>query len=176
MFRIEVSHCRGIEIDGQRFVTSYNRTRPNKRLKLLPTGGETDVVIYKDGLPIAHGIALCSRKDNFCYKTGYKLALERALKNAGIRVAYIHYRLPDEKPPRTYDELCTRFMLKEWDSNDKWSYPETPSSKGGKTVCYFVKQGEILARGETRCSVKDTFCKKTGREIAYKRALAEFLS
>ena len=42
-------------------------------------GGKT-VVIVVIGDTEYVGVALCSGKDQFCYKTGYKIALGRAMK------------------------------------------------------------------------------------------------
>ena len=41
--------------------------------------GHTICVLVREG-KIFHGTALCSEKDQFCYDTGRKLALEKALK------------------------------------------------------------------------------------------------
>lgn len=176
MFKISVDHYRIVDIDGGKFLLYVNRKNPRGSGRFLPNGGTTDVVIYENDKKIGQGTAICSKKDNFCYKTGYTIALERALKDAGIKVTYTHERLPNKKPPKRYDDLSARFFGKEWDICDGWKYPEPPSPKGGRTKCYFVRDGVIIARGETRCSVKDNFCRKIGREIAYKRALAKFLS
>lgn len=44
-------------------------------------GGKTICHVLKDDVEIATGEALCSMSDNFCYRTGRKLALGRAWKH-----------------------------------------------------------------------------------------------
>lgn len=48
-----------------------------------------------------------------------------------------------------------------------------PSANGGETRCVIVLKNGIESVGTSECSVKDNFCYKTGREIAYQRALAK---
>ncbi len=45
------------------------------------------------------------------------------------------------------------------------------SPKGGKTRCFLYLGGGINIVGQATCSMSDNFCYKTGREIAYGRAM-----
>lgn len=51
----------------------------------------------------------------------------------------------------------------------------TPKAKGGKTVAYEVT-GNLLTLAYAKCSKKDSYCKKTGRDIATGRYLRAFRS
>jgi len=46
---------------------------------ILPKGGETVVEIISPNGLRGWGVAQCSLKDNFCKKTGYTFAIERAI-------------------------------------------------------------------------------------------------
>lgn len=48
---------------------------------VLPHGGETEVSLFDHGACVGTGIAVCSKKDNYCRKTGRVLAIERALSD-----------------------------------------------------------------------------------------------
>ena len=53
-------------------------------------------------------------------------------------------------------------------------YPDNPDnvkpySKGGKVICYLVADDWLVA-GMSTCSMSETFCYKTGKEIALLRA------
>lgn len=54
----------------------YRRSAPS--FKSAPVGGLTICVIEWDDATYTRGEALCSRRDQFCYKTGRELAEERA--------------------------------------------------------------------------------------------------
>ena len=49
----------------------------------LAKGGETYIMIHLPDGSFCEGNAVCSKKENFCYKAGVKTALERALN--GVR-------------------------------------------------------------------------------------------
>lgn len=69
------------------FTRRWNRSLGLPQLaideRLMPTGGETwAVAVSDDGSNyFAAANAMCSKKDNYCYKTGREIAKERLLKN-----------------------------------------------------------------------------------------------
>ncbi len=63
------------------------------------------------------------------------------------------------KPPSNY--LYSRHML-----NGEEILPT-----GGKTRCFLYLGAGINIVGQATCSMSDNFCYKTGREIAYGRAM-----
>jgi hypothetical protein len=75
-YKVKVWHTRN-EIEKQHFGGfSY---------ELDPHGGMTEVEVYDmDDQKSYVGTALCSDKDNYCRKTGVKIALGRALKQMGF--------------------------------------------------------------------------------------------
>lgn len=46
-------------------------------------------------------------------------------------------------------------------------------SRGGRTMV-ILKIGLVEYTGVTDCSLQDTFCKRTGRELAFKRAIRQY--
>ena len=56
----------------------YSRSR-RKAFNPAPRGGATECLIALDGVGEFKGLALCSRGDAFCYRTGRDLAFERAI-------------------------------------------------------------------------------------------------
>lgn len=48
-----------------------------------------------------------------------------------------------------------------------------PLAKGGFTICTVKYDGHPVYSAVARCSNKDNYCKKTGRDIAFGRAVAE---
>jgi hypothetical protein len=82
-----------------------------------------------------------------------------------MKILFKHYRandlydLPKKGKPRLRWLWPLNLLLNE-------RYPVAP--RGGKTVCQI-----ILAEGEATCSMSDQFCYKTGRELAFERALEQ---
>lgn len=54
--------------------------RDNKDEMVLTNGGETKVILDIEGKQYV-GVAICSNKDNFCRKTGRKIAILRAFRD-----------------------------------------------------------------------------------------------
>jgi len=46
--------------------------------------GRTRCRIFKGIREMAHGVAICSKRDQYCKNTGRKISLERALKNTEV--------------------------------------------------------------------------------------------
>ena len=60
-----------------RFVdNNYKWTKPAVR------GGATRCTIYLDEYTVIRGVAFCSYSDNFCYKTGRRVAFARAFRDS----------------------------------------------------------------------------------------------
>jgi hypothetical protein len=59
------------------FDISYNRYVNIETDEVSPKGGQTVCAMKIDGLEYI-GLAFCSRKDNFCKKSGRKIAMLRA--------------------------------------------------------------------------------------------------
>ena len=78
-----------------------------------------------------------------------------------MKILFKHYRTSD-----------LYAMSKKGKPKKRWLWPlgwcNTPAPRGGKTVCQI-----ILAEGEATCSMSDQFCYKTGRELAFERALEQ---
>lgn len=87
-FEVLVSHRRPVEFFTETgLLTKYEleeyRQEYNARsLSFLEKGGTTTVTIKHDGLVVCDGKAVCSKRDNFCRKTGLEYALDRAIFNA----------------------------------------------------------------------------------------------
>lgn len=92
----------------------------------------------------------------------------KELRSQGYKVRVTHRR----RYPNAYfgieDENWTRYEA------EKFGYsPRLASLTGGYTkVEITTPEGEDLA-GIAECSLKDNFCRKTGRELAIERALAK---
>jgi hypothetical protein len=82
-----------------------------------------------------------------------------------MKILFKHYRtnnlfiMPRKGEPKKRWLWPLNLLLNE-------RYPVAP--RGGKTVCQI-----ILAEGEATCSMSDQFCYKTGRELAFERALEQ---
>lgn len=46
-------------------------------------GGYTECMLTIGDVMVGYGVAECSRKDQFCYKTGREIAFGRAIKSIG---------------------------------------------------------------------------------------------
>lgn len=66
-YKVEVRHVRYLDEDE----------------KPIDKGGYTSVNLYKNERTAAHGIAACSKKDNYNRKLGLTIALGRAVKKLG---------------------------------------------------------------------------------------------
>ena len=77
----------------------------------------------------------------------------------GYQMRFEHYRYP-----RGGDMTMTRYHR----GRSLWP----PAERGGHTMCYIEDEaGTLLGLGVARCSMKDAFCYRIGREIARGRAL-----
>jgi len=55
-------------------------------------------------------------------------------------------------------------------------YPEDKTGKRtGHTICVIYRNGKMYF-GESLCADTDQFCKQTGRELAFQRALFAYLN
>ena len=81
-FNVRVCHKRRCQIgNGQIKTIPYSRKVKVPGATPLAHGGLSLAAIVKDG-NIFLGEAECSNKDNFCYKQGARIALQRAVSKA----------------------------------------------------------------------------------------------
>jgi hypothetical protein len=79
-----------------------------------------------------------------------------------MKILFKHYRTTDIEHKKGKPK-------KQWLFHPSWFNPGLYlAPRGGKTVCQI-----ILAEGEATCSMSDQFCYKTGRELAFERALEQ---
>lgn len=79
-----------------------------------------------------------------------------------MKILFKHYRTTDIEHKKGKPK-------KQWLFHPSWFNPGLYlAPRGGKTV-YQI----ILAEGEAMCSMSDQFCYKTGRELAFERALEQ---
>ena len=118
-----------------------------------------------------------------------------------MRFIYIHYRipcevkgLPKESDPALLERLCLRYYRGHGPSGHGFLHggkhllatlcdgiieeefaSSCPSARGGITRCLVVDgpYDYIFARGNAYFSVRDSFCYRTGREIAKAEAKEE---
>jgi hypothetical protein len=92
------------------------------------------------------------------------VALDAPSIPEGARVTYRHYRcVPDGKGTR----------LVRYSKGD----PLRPSDvlpRGGRTICFMHVDGKTY-KGEAECSKKDIFCYRTGRALAFYRAVESYI-
>lgn len=67
-----------------------------------PRGGMTICFLFDEDFPTAYGIAECSLKDQFQYKVGRKIALDRAI--ATFNGKKIPYKMSRKSPCRRFFE------------------------------------------------------------------------
>jgi hypothetical protein len=94
-----------------------------------------------------------------------------------VKVTFVHMRavyLPGERPKPRRDRMPKDSDLEQY-SRKKHPYPA--ATFGGKTIAVLKEKetGTVLAQGCAYCSLGDTFCYKTGREIALARAMQNYL-
>lgn len=84
-YKVKIFHKRLVEyqiITGLRYGEKRGNAYASKII--LPRGGKTEVHITTPyGFELV-GIAKCSEDDNYCKRTGVKIALDRALINDGF--------------------------------------------------------------------------------------------
>jgi len=82
-----------------------------------------------------------------------------------MKILFKHYRTNDlyAMPKKGKPKKCWLWPLSWFNKNF-----DDPAPRGGKTICQI-----ILAEGEATCSMSDQFCYKTGRELAFERALEQ---
>ena len=84
-----------------------------------------------------------------------------------MKIEYTHFRVPG-KPKKKRGKPGSLLLYRRSDPSFK------PFSKGGVTHCIIRgDDGEVMAKGEGRCSMSDNFSYKIGRRIAYGRAKAK---
>lgn len=85
-----------------------------------------------------------------------------------MKVFYKHYRVPSYVTGlRGQPENKHLFGY----SRAKKRKSFTPASTGGATECTIALDNGAVFKGVAFCSYSDPFCYKTGREIAYERAV-----
>ena len=94
-----------------------------------------------------------------------------------VKVTFTHLRainLPGYQPRPRRDRMPEDSDLEQY-SRKRHPYPA--STFGGKTIATLKEKetGQVLAQGVSFCSLGDTFCYKTGREIALERAMQSYL-
>jgi len=93
-FQIRVGHFRPIKGADPKILLSRTAVREalildGVKYEFLATGGMTEVEIGWEGETIGGGLAICSKKDNFCYKTGLAYALDRAVFSTVVTIGNV---------------------------------------------------------------------------------------
>jgi hypothetical protein len=94
-----------------------------------------------------------------------------------VKVTFTHLRpinRPGWLPKPRRDRMPEDSDLEQY---SRKRHPFPASTFGGKTICSLMIKDThiILAQGASFCSMSDTFCYKTGREIALERAMQSYL-
>lgn len=153
---IEIDHSRYVETGLGTGLRRFARGKSHYN-HIHQKGGKTEVAIICGDKVVARGVATCSMQDQFCYKTGRELALERALSLDNLDIGgvkYYHHRV--------------------WPVVDG-VIQKKPLPKGGATVC-IIFVGYRRFAGTAVCSESDNYSKKTGRELALFRAKMALLA
>ena len=90
------------------------------------------------------------------------------------KIIYRHYRYADWSRIMFKFECkkrITRRYSRMHGFNDKKFQFAKPYTRGGRTECVLVLPGGVEFIGESVCCLEDNFSYKTGRELAYKRAV-----
>lgn len=71
------------DVDKQVHVQHYRKNSDGEIRRYFRSGDNSFIPSVHGGMTIVSiggnfGVAMCSNKDSFCYKTGYNVALERA--------------------------------------------------------------------------------------------------
>jgi len=97
-YQVLVRHCRNALVNGQKVsVPTSKHGGSNLSKYFLPTGGITVVKVFgrsaDEGAEdknfkklLGEDFAICSEKDNFCYKTGREIALIRLVSKLKLKL------------------------------------------------------------------------------------------
>ena len=94
-----------------------------------------------------------------------------------VKVTFTHLRVvnpPGWRPKPRRDRMPEDSDLEQY---SRKRHPFAAATFGGKTIATLKEKetGAVLSSGVSFCSLGDTFCYKTGREIALARAMQNYL-
>jgi hypothetical protein len=91
-------------------------------------------------------------------------------------VVYEHYRVDAATGElKRYYQGCS-------EASEKHPGDWSPAERGGETICYIYPEGketdtrmmeDLLSCGAAKCSLKDAFSYRLGRQISYGRAMKD---
>lgn len=87
------------------------------------------------------------------------------------RIVYKHYRVPTFVVALYNGELPIDKVMASSVRYRKNTGDFVAAGRGGYTTCTITRNGKTVT-GTAICGPKDNFCYKTGRQVAYERAVA----
>ncbi|MCK5307406.1 MAG: hypothetical protein KAJ73_02240 [Zetaproteobacteria bacterium] len=98
------------------------------------------------------------------------------MNEAFLKIRYMHFRIPetlarsDDTGEPGVGKLFRYGRSNGWHQRTMFL---APHPRGGLTVCqiFDAKSDTFMAAGTAKCSLSDNFCYKTGRLLAFGRAL-----